>query len=179
MTGRRCQGMGRRAAAPAPRRRRHQGPGEGQRACSAVGHVARPRRPRVGPGPVGRKDIDTFVNRLAYLESAGTISRYHRNVICRDARAALAGIRAPGLTRPGRVAAGLPGDFALGRDDIPAEPARGRPGRDLPPEVIAVLCASLDSLQADLLAAGERAQHLNVRIRQLEKRLSEGIGETV
>lgn len=35
------------------------------------------------------------------------------------------------------------------------------------------------SLQADLLAAGERAQRLNGRIRQLEKRLSEVIGETV
>ena len=35
------------------------------------------------------------------------------------------------------------------------------------------------SLQADLLAAGERAQRLNGRIRQLEKRLSEAIGETV
>ena len=33
------------------------------------------------------------------------------------------------------------------------------------------------SLQADLLAAGERAQRLNSRIRQLEKRLSETLGE--
>jgi hypothetical protein len=35
------------------------------------------------------------------------------------------------------------------------------------------------SLQADLLAASERAQRLNSRIRQLEKRLSEALGETV
>ena len=40
----------------------------------------------------------------------------------------------------------MPGDFALGRGDIPAEPARGEPGRDLPPEIMAVLCANLDSL---------------------------------
>ena len=33
------------------------------------------------------------------------------------------------------------------------------------------------SLQADLLAADERAQRLNSRIRQLEKRLSEALGE--
>jgi len=33
------------------------------------------------------------------------------------------------------------------------------------------------SLQADLLAAGERAQRLNSRVRQLEKRLSEALGE--
>ena len=98
------------------------------------------------PDQLGRNDIEAFLNRLAYLESTGTISRYHRNVICRDTRYALSGIRALGLTRPGQVAAGLPGDFALGRGDIPAEPARGEPGRDLPPEIMAVLCAHLDSL---------------------------------
>jgi integrase len=100
----------------------------------------------LSPDRLGRKDIEAFLNRLGYLESTGTISRYHRNVICRDTRAALAGIRALGLTRPGQVAAGVPGDCALGRGDIPAEPARGEPGRDLPPEIMAVLCANLDSL---------------------------------
>ena len=99
------------------------------------------------PDRLGRKDIETFLNRLGYLESTGIISRYHRNVICRDTRAALSGIRALGLTRPGQVAAGVPGDFALGRGDIPTEPARGEPGRDLPPEIMAALCAHLDSLQ--------------------------------
>ncbi len=97
---------------------------------------------------MGRKDIEAFLNRQAYLESTGTISRYHRNVICRDTRYALSGVRALGLTRPGQVAAGLPGDFALGRGDIPAEPARGEPGRDLPPEIMAVLCAHLDDLSS-------------------------------
>jgi integrase len=100
----------------------------------------------LAPDLLSRNDIEAFLNRLGYLESTGKISRYHRNVICRDTRYALAGIRALGLTRPGRVAAGLPGDFALGRGDIPAEPARGEPGRDLPPEIMAVLCANLDSL---------------------------------
>ena len=99
------------------------------------------------PAALGRSDIKNFLNRLAYLESAGTISRYHRNVICRGARAALGGIRALGLTRPAQVAAGLPGDFVIGRADIPAEPQRGEPGRDLPPQIMAVLCANLDSLQ--------------------------------
>ena len=106
------------------------------------------------PAALGRTDIECFLNRLGYLESAGTISRYHRNVICRGARAALAGIRALGLTRPGQAAAGLPGDFALGPGDIPAEPVRGEPGRDLPPEIMAVLCASLDTLHpAEVRAA--------------------------
>jgi integrase len=101
----------------------------------------------MAPGSLGRPDIEAFLARLAYLESAGTISRYHRTVICRDVRAALAGIRAIGLTRPGQTAGGLPGDFMIGRGDIPADPERGEPGRGLPPEIMAVLCASLDSLQ--------------------------------
>jgi integrase len=96
---------------------------------------------------LGRHDIEGFLNRLAYLESTGRISRYRRNGICRDVREVLAGIRALGLTRPGGPAAGLAGDFAVERGDIPAGPERGEPGRDLPPEVMATLCANLDTLQ--------------------------------
>ena len=59
----------------------------------------------------------------------------------------LAGIRALGLTRPGRRPPGWPGDFAIERGDIPAEPERGEPGRDLPPEIMTVLCANLDTLE--------------------------------
>ncbi len=99
------------------------------------------------PGALGRPDIDAFLNRLGYLESAGTISRYHRNVICRGARLVLTGIRSLGLTRPGQPAAGLPGDFAVGARDIPADPARGEPGRDLPAGIMNQLCASLDALE--------------------------------
>jgi integrase len=99
------------------------------------------------PRALGRPDIDAFLNRLGYLESAGTISRYHRNVICRGARLVLTGIRSLGLTRPGQAAAGLPGDFAVGLRDIPADPARQEPGRDLPAEIMDILCAGLDALE--------------------------------
>jgi integrase len=110
------------------------------------------------PAALGRPGIENFLSRLGYLESAGKISRYHRNVICRGARAVLAGIRAQGLTRAGQPAAGLPGDFAIGLRDIPAEPARGEPGRDLPPEILALLCASLDALEpAEVKAATQIA----------------------
>jgi integrase len=107
------------------------------------------RRPDGGlvAAALGRRDIEDFLNRLAHLESVGEISRYRRNCICRDVREVLAGIRALGLTRPGRTAAGLAGDFAVERHDIPAEPERGEPGRDVPPEVLAVLCANLDALE--------------------------------
>ena len=131
---------------------RHRGGGGGNvrekvRALARLSESLRARDDHgLAPDLLARKDIEVFLNRLAYLESTGAISRYHRNVICRDTRYALSGIRALGLTRPGQVAAGLPGDFALGRGDIPAEPARGEPGRDLPPEIMAVLCAHLDSL---------------------------------
>jgi integrase len=99
------------------------------------------------PAALSRSDIDNFLNRLAYLESTGKISRYHRNVVCRGVRFALVGIRALGLTRPGQVAAGLPDVFAIGMSDIPAELERGEPGRDLAPEIMAVLCANLDNLE--------------------------------
>jgi integrase len=112
----------------------------------------------LGPAELGRPDIENFLSRLAYLESAATISRYHRNVICRGVRAALAGIRGLGLTRAGQPAAGLPGDFAVGPGDIPAGPERGEPGRDLPPEIMTVLCASLDTLgPAEVKAATQIA----------------------
>ena len=101
----------------------------------------------LAPQLLGRPDIEAFLHRVAYLESTGTISRYHRNVICRCVRAALSGIRALGLTRPGQAAAGLPGDFGLGRADIPVEAQRGESGRDLPPEIMTVLCANLESLR--------------------------------
>jgi integrase len=96
---------------------------------------------------LGRADIEGFLHRLAYLESTGQISRYRRNGICRDVREVLAGIRALGLTRPDGPAAGLGGDFAIERADIPADPERGEPGRDLPPEIMAMLCAHLDALE--------------------------------
>jgi integrase len=99
------------------------------------------------PAVLGRTDAEAFLNRLGYLESEGRISRYQRNVLCRGARFILTGIRALGLTRPGRPAAGLPGDFAVGAGDIPADPVRGEPGRDLPAGVMNQLCAGLDSLE--------------------------------
>ena len=99
------------------------------------------------PAALDRSDIESFLNRLAYLEATGKISRYHRNVICRGVRVALTGIRALGLTRPAQIAAGLPDVFAIGIGDIPAEPERGEPGRDLPGEIMATLCANHDSLE--------------------------------
>ena len=82
---------------------------------------AGPRRHRGVPQPAGLPGVDRADQpRPPRSGSAATSAQV------------LARIRALGLTRPGRPAAGLAGDFTLGRGDIPAEPERGEPGRDLP-----------------------------------------------
>ena len=60
------------------------------------------------PAALSRGDVEAFLNRVAYLEADGQISRYRRNMICRDVRAVLAGIRGlgPGPGRTGRGRAG-------------------------------------------------------------------------
>jgi integrase len=132
---------------------RHRGGGAGnvRTKITAIARLSESLRCRddrgEDPQALGRPDAEAFLNRLGYLESAGTISRYQRNVICRGARFVLTGIRALGLTRPGQPAAGLPGDFTVGLSDIPPDPVRGEPGRDLPAEVMSQLCASLDTLE--------------------------------
>ena len=143
---------------------RHRGAGASnvREKINALGRLSESLRSRPDhgdlPAALGRADIEIFLARLGYLESAGTISRYHRNVICRGTRVILAGIRAMGLTRPGQAAAALPGDVVIGAGDIPAGPARGEPGRDLPPEIMTMLCASLGTLQpAEVQAATQIA----------------------
>lgn len=75
------------------------------------------------PAALGRSDIENLLNRLAYLEAAGKISRYRRNVVCRGVRAALAGIRARGLTRAGSRAPGCPAMSPSGSATSPPSPS--------------------------------------------------------
>ena len=98
------------------------------------------------PALLGRGDIESFLHRMSYLVSTGECSPDSR-ATCRDVKRILARIRALGLTRPGGPAAGLGGDFTLACGDIPAEAERGEPGRDLPAEIMAQLCAELPVLQ--------------------------------
>ncbi|MBV8350288.1 MAG: transposase [Mycolicibacterium sp.] len=98
------------------------------------------------PAVLGRADMETFLHRLAYLESVGKISGDARIRACREVRAVLTRIRAMGLTRPGGIAAGLGEDFVIGQADVPAEPEPAEPNRDLPPEVMQQLCARLAEL---------------------------------
>jgi hypothetical protein len=57
------------------------------------------------PAALGRRDIESFLSRLAYLETAGTISRFQRNLICRGTRTVLAAVRDLSLARAGQPAA--------------------------------------------------------------------------
>ena len=125
------QGLGGRGAAPPPRRRRQQRPVARSMRLARLSESLRSRDDHgLDPGRARPGRHRELPHRLAYLESAGTISRYHRNVICRGARAVLAGIRALGLTRPGSPAAGLAGDFAARARRHPrrARTRRARPG---------------------------------------------------
>jgi integrase len=110
------------------------------------------------PAVLGRADMEAFLHRLAYLESIGQISGDARIRACREVRAVLTRIRAMGLTRPGGIAAGLGEDFAIGQADVPAEPEPAEPNRDLPPEIMAQLCAHLNRLtSAEMRTAVELA----------------------
>lgn len=135
-----------------PRRR---GTGAGSAMRGLVGSVARlsqslrAHRADHGdhPAVLGRADIESFLHRLAYLASIGECSPELRVRICRDIKRMLGRIRALGLTRPGGPAAGLGEDFILACGDIPAEPERGEPGRDLPTAIMRQLCEHLPLLE--------------------------------
>ncbi len=140
------------AADEMPRRR---GNGAGGVMRGLVGSVARlsqslrANRADHGnhPAVLGRNDIESFLHRLAYLASIGECSPEVRVRICRDVKRILGRIRALGLTRSGGPAAGLGGDFILACGDIPAEPERGEPGRDLPAAIMRQLCEPLPLLE--------------------------------
>jgi integrase len=99
------------------------------------------------PAALGRTDIETFLHHLAYLESAGQLSRDQRARICQDTGRALSRIRALGQTAPGQPAAGLTGSFMLTTGDVPQPPERPEPCRDLPAEIMRALTARLDDLE--------------------------------
>ena len=113
-----------------------------RRACAAADPTT-----ATTPPCSGRGDIESFLHRMSYLVSTGECSPELRAKTCRDVKRILARIRALGLTRPGGPAAGLGGDFTLACGDIPAEPERGEPGRDLPAAIMAQLCEQLPVLE--------------------------------
>jgi integrase len=112
----------------------------------------RPDRGQI-PTALGRADMEAFLHRLAFLESTGQLSTDARIRAVREVRAVLSRIRAAGLTRPGGVAGGLGEDFTLGVADVPDEPEPAETGRDLPPEIMRLICGQLDTLTSAVMRA--------------------------
>ncbi|MCW2933900.1 MAG: transposase [Actinomycetia bacterium] len=132
-------------------RHRGRGSAEVRETVNAAGRLSESLSLRPDHGDrhaaLARRDVENFLNRLGYLESAGTLSRYQRAAVCRGARTVLDGIRLLGLDRAGQPAAGLPGDVVITLADIPARADPGEPGRDLPPEIMQALCTALDGME--------------------------------
>jgi integrase len=106
------------------------------------------------PSHLGRRDMESFLHRLAHQESSGKISTDARIRACREVRAVLARIRAMGLTRPGEPAAGLADDFTLGIADMPDEPETASTGRDLPIGIMRQICEHLNDVPSAEMRAG-------------------------
>lgn len=113
----------------------------------------RPDRGEV-PAALGRRDMEAFLNRLAYQQSVGQISGDARIRACREVRTVLTWARTTGLTRPGGPAGGLGEDFAISTTDVPEKPEPPEPGRDLPPEIMRQLCALLPNLTSAAMRTG-------------------------
>ncbi|MEU1631203.1 tyrosine-type recombinase/integrase [Streptomyces sp. NPDC020096] len=96
---------------------------------------------------LGRQDILSFCNRLAFQVADGQFSTHHHLNITRSVRRVLNRWRTLGLTRPGQVLEGLPADFVLDQADLPDRPEDTEAGRDLPDEVMRGLCDRLDLLE--------------------------------
>jgi len=98
------------------------------------------------PAALDRADVENFLNRLAFQQSQGQLSCDARRRVCLQLRMVLNRIRAMGLTRPGQPAAGLGDDFVITLLDVPRAVER-EPCRDLPPEIVAHMCAHLPELE--------------------------------
>ena len=140
------------AAEEIPRHRGRQAAGTAKATVAVVGELSaslRLTRDDQGEDPIAlsRRDIVAFTNRLAHRQRTGEFTEKMRLEACRALRRFLADIRAMGLTRPGGIAAGLPDDFIMGRQDIPPEPDPDEQGRDLPAWVMQILDANLHVLE--------------------------------
>ncbi len=144
----------------------------GRQAASAATEVAaavsvmsaslRLSRPDHGnqPAALSRRDIVALANRLAHRQRSGEISEWMRLRTCRYLRRFLLDIRGLGLTRQDGPAAGLPDDFILSRQDVPAEPDNDGSGRDLPDWVLRIINDNLHVLEERSGAGTRRTTEL-------------------
>lgn len=99
------------------------------------------------PAQLGRRDIVNFSNRLKHFEHTGSMTAPTRLRTIRWVRRALDDARGYHTASGGVLLADLPHDFKVTRADVPAEPARDEPGRDVPPSVLRTIADNLHVLQ--------------------------------
>lgn len=99
------------------------------------------------PVVLGRRDIENFLNRMAFLAEMGEISENQRVLTCRHVAKIIRDIRALGATGPDEPAAGLPEAFALRSVDVPRQVKVDGPGRALPQAVLRQLYDTLPRLE--------------------------------
>ena len=134
---------------------RHRVNGAGSVLRGLVGSVVRLSRSLQGsradhgnhPVVLARGDIESFLHRQAYLASIGEYSPELRARVCRDVKGDTRADPGARADPPGGPAAGLGDDFTLAFGDIPTEPERGEPGRDLPAPIMLQLCEHLPGLE--------------------------------
>jgi integrase len=102
--------------------------------------LARREDQGVHPAALGRADITALLARLGRLQSSGRLTAWQRRTTVARLAQFLREARDWGLG-PGKALFGLPGDFALSRQDARALKKRWQPepGRALPPVVLAQL----------------------------------------
>jgi len=93
------------------------------------------------PSALGRADISALLVRLGRLESSGRLTAWQRRTTVARLAQFLREARDYGLGQAGQPLFGLPGAFALSREDVRALKRKGRsePGRALPAVVLAQL----------------------------------------
>jgi len=99
------------------------------------------------PSQVGRSDILAYLTNQAVDLDRGLLTAPTHLRQLRQIKIVLAQCRDAGLARPGQCMAGLPGEFAIRRSDLPRDPDK-HSWRSLPPEVIRTLDAHLADLEA-------------------------------
>lgn len=122
--------------------------GSVQRRINSIARLASglaTRRPDRGLmlSALGRADLLVFSHELRRMERAGEMSPRQRIENLHNVAYVLDACRSQGLMGPGKPLHGLPADFALGPQDLPALPGRQSGGRNLPAPIVSQLVEQL------------------------------------